>query len=641
MAATLQDTLQREFCPPLDSSLVAALLLDVNPNPTDDQINDIRSMLHKIAAQTDDEQNPDPQLVASTDDTCSTPSFYHGESSSSGSDALPTSSSLNSPLGFLQAALPHVQTARLYRALLEADTRDGEVDMWGIIAGVLTDESIRELEERGIEGLEDDDVDLGDWQTVERVPKKKTPPKSSTKKNRGKKITIVDIRQQQHVNKKNKGQIVKVITPPTSPSEISRSVPDPWTQISSISTHLATLLPPYTALFFQSYFHSPDNATPYDALQAALVTIVKAQSSSRSTPVEDEGKYDAIMITLLDILLPSYEDLDSEAHDHLISDTQLSIKATGGRGECALDLVKLLRELDADSSSGYLGMAVYHQSPISATTRSPVTPTTTPSSPWIAKSQISALPSGPPPIPPPPGSTSSSTSNSTRGSSGNKPSPYQWQQVPERKRPRNNTSHPLLIHIPAYNRDVNGIKVRGSGNSAGKGGKGDVGELVGSRTSLPGATQDFYQQRILEHTKRRDEMLRQASKMWQKGSAKGRSGEVALYFAERAREFQEMARKDKLDAARTMVEAKWVASHDRHTVDLHGTTVTEAVHIAKETLQKVKCTPSQPLKIITGRGAHSVGHVSVLKPALQKALVEEGWSVSLWDAGLVVRGKRG
>jgi hypothetical protein len=49
---------------------------------------------------------------------------------------------------------------------------------------------------------------------------------------------------------------------------------------------------------------------------------------------------------------------------------------------------------------------------------------------------------------------------------------------------------------------------------------------------------------------------------------------------------------------------------------------------------------AKPLKIITGRGTHSVGHVSVLKPALRKALVEDGWNITSWDGGLVVRGKK-
>lgn len=47
-----------------------------------------------------------------------------------------------------------------------------------------------------------------------------------------------------------------------------------------------------------------------------------------------------------------------------------------------------------------------------------------------------------------------------------------------------------------------------------------------------------------------------------------------------------------------------------------------------------------PLRIITGKGNHSAGRVGVLKPALQSALTEDGWIVTTWDAGLVVRGAR-
>jgi hypothetical protein len=46
------------------------------------------------------------------------------------------------------------------------------------------------------------------------------------------------------------------------------------------------------------------------------------------------------------------------------------------------------------------------------------------------------------------------------------------------------------------------------------------------------------------------------------------------------------------------------------------------------------------LKIITGRGAHSFNHIGVLKPAIKKELVEDGWAVRGWDAGLIVHGKR-
>lgn len=104
-----------------------------------------------------------------------------------------------------------------------------------------------------------------------------------------------------------------------------------------------------------------------------------------------------------------------------------------------------------------------------------------------------------------------------------------------------------------------------------------------------------------------------------------------------------------------------LASPDQSTVDLHGTTVAEAVIIVKEILHthdpspckcdcsisicllrsntNYNCRVARPLKIITGRGAHSVNQISVLKPAIRKELVEDGWAVSGWDGGLIVRGR--
>ena len=43
-----------------------------------------------------------------------------------------------------------------------------------------------------------------------------------------------------------------------------------------------------------------------------------------------------------------------------------------------------------------------------------------------------------------------------------------------------------------------------------------------------------------------------------------------------------------------------------------------------------------PLKVITGRGAHSANGIGVLKPALKNRLTELGWKVDLFDGGLVV-----
>ncbi len=49
---------------------------------------------------------------------------------------------------------------------------------------------------------------------------------------------------------------------------------------------------------------------------------------------------------------------------------------------------------------------------------------------------------------------------------------------------------------------------------------------------------------------------------------------------------------------------------------------------------------AKAFKIITGRGAHSAKLVSVLKPAIKKALLDDGWNISACDAGIIVRGKR-
>lgn len=75
------------------------------------------------------------------------------------------------------------------------------------------------------------------------------------------------------------------------------------------------------------------------------------------------------------------------------------------------------------------------------------------------------------------------------------------------------------------------------------------------------------------------------------------------------------------------------------TVDLHGATVVEGVQIVKDILRDGNYSPSRPLRIITGRGTHSVNGVGVLAPAVKSALLGDGWAVGSFEGGLVVRGK--
>jgi DNA-nicking Smr family endonuclease len=75
------------------------------------------------------------------------------------------------------------------------------------------------------------------------------------------------------------------------------------------------------------------------------------------------------------------------------------------------------------------------------------------------------------------------------------------------------------------------------------------------------------------------------------------------------------------------------------TIDLHGASVSEAIQIVRTILVESPATNAQPLKIITGRGLHSASGVGVLGPAIKNALIEDGWNVDKWSAGLIVRGR--
>ena len=564
---------QDEFCPPLDSSLLAALVAELDPNTQSDQLDTLRATLTELAIQATKQHEHElahelDLFYPATDESSSSPDFCGEttETSTASDSSIFSHQSFSSPLGFLRAALPHIPQSTLRRALSEAGAGDdGDVDMESVVESILTSELILDLQERGLDAVGDDSVQspftpLDDdlWTRVEPKKKPTSDGRATRKKNvRAKTLTIVDVRQRQH------------LLPPTPAGP---PAPDPWTQLSSLSEHLATLLPPHPASFFQSHFHSPNYASPAKALRAALCSVAGTQNSS---PLETSTR--ATLFNLLDVLRdsPAYASLDLEQRSILYADAQLALRATHGRGDDAIDIVWLLLELELDLQSGTLAMGIYHspRSPllpspsawISPSTESPPPPSTSRNRSSSTSAAICQLPSGPPPIQPPPTSKRKSISGSTAASN----QAHQWQTVPQ-KPPKG--PHPLALHIPAYDPTnqsrhfaVTG-KVRGAGNGLGKGGKGDIGELA--RPDL--------KRRMTESMKKRDEMLREASKAWSRGSAKTRGGEVALYFAEQvrlffssgvdglrllrcplqAREYQELARREALNQARIMVESK-------------------------------------------------------------------------------------
>ncbi|KAL0955150.1 hypothetical protein HGRIS_004062 [Hohenbuehelia grisea] len=582
---SLFDSLQREFCPPVDSSLIAALLaeleFDIDGNSlvvTEFQLETLRDTLREVATHAEyhvQEELPNISDLHLNDNGDATSSILNDDyaddctsftvttqttSCTTASDFSPFETStgdtypFSSPLGFLQTALPHVSVTRLAIALSDYGVEEKELDMWDVVATILSEEAVREMEERGLEGLDDEELS-GEapvsWTVVEKRRGNK-PQRSAPL------FSLGDVRQQNQ-RKARPG------TRSSPSTELRASIPgpDPWVQLSSLSELASTLLSPHPSSFFLSFFHSPNYATPYLALRQALISICKKNDASSpiasgSNSSENSKDHTTPLFSILDIVLSADDaPLDPDEHSKLISDIDLSLRATDGRADDSLELVQLLRELDVDSTDGPQLMGVYHDSPrIMSTNASQVdTERIAIERPWQR-----SLPSEPPPVPPPPSKSASiySALPTNERSSVRKPGPYAWKKVPERKGPSG--PHPLAQSIPAY--------AQAKGKSA---------NLRDARAVHDRAK--FMRANAM--MRKRDEFLREAARMWQRGNMKSRGGEIALYYAQRARECDEIARKQALEAARLSVEATRSHSANGDTIDLHGTTVDEAIDIVK------------------------------------------------------------
>ncbi|KAG1738903.1 uncharacterized protein EDB91DRAFT_440960 [Suillus paluster] len=619
----LYDTLQAEFCPQIDTSLLAAIISDHVQEEDDftlspDQVEIVREILKALVNQGQEDELDEIMSATSltTPDLCDSTT-----TTSAGSEISSSQHSFSSPLGFLQEAFSDVPMERLRLLLREgcggALEGEGDVDMERVVEHILNMEHIRDLEERGIERTPSPFA--GDWETVahtkpKSIPKLATPTK---KKAKGRTIKIVDVRQTQHA--------------PPSPTQTKGIQKDGvtmgagvdiWMQVSSLSTHLAALLPPTPPSHFASFFHSPTHATSAHALRAALTALPSTSTSIKSKPKQkspikqsNQGAETNTLFALLELLeaSPTFATLDAEQRNTLYADARLALSAAQNRPGDALDLVWILRDLEHPECQA----GIYHlPSPLSG----PNSNTTS-----AARTK---LPTGPPLVQPPPTSKRKFASSPSSPTTPAQPqSPEVWQTVPVQT---SLTTQPLEDRNPTNKR-----KLRGAGNGLGKGGKGDVGELPRKGTGGNVTGSRHASRGMLEARKQRGELLREAGRAWRRPWG----GEVALYYAQKAREVTEKAREEALDDARALVEAKRYASHDTRTVDLHGTCVQEAIVITSEILEKEGCSPASPLRLITGRGTHSAGGVGVLKPAVHRALVAEGWDVRMWDGGLVVRGR--
>lgn len=198
-----------------------------------------------------------------------------------------------------------------------------------------------------------------------------------------------------------------------------------------------------------------------------------------------------------------------------------------------------------------------------------------------------------------------------RYQAGFKPSPVAWTTVNPKKAKRG--AHPLAASIPAY--------TRGAPLAPAK----DPEALTPAECYARGAAARLA----------REEAMRAAGRHFRSGQ-KHIKASVAGHYAAQAREAASAAREWELRGARLVVNEQLEQS--RSTIDLHHMSVDQAVTIAKETAGNwAKTGDGGVLVIITGKGIHSAGHRGVLGPAVQRALVAEGYRVTKQEGYLAVR----
>jgi len=264
----------------------------------------------------------------------------------------------------------------------------------------------------------------------------------------------------------------------------------------------------------------------------------------------------------------------------------LCLHAVGSRVDTALDLVWLLRGLDADEAAGRK-TAPYHQEPFRCQ-----------DSPFLETSENSQSPTseahlGPRSARPP----------------GRRPSQSQddWTVVSRRKRPTGANRH--------------GVAVLPSNDSYGTAATDDI-DLA----------RDEHLARLKEQCNDLERRLEEAymleDKAWEGGSSKNVGRQMARYLNEEVRPLQEKLWDAELVFARACVNATKESTTTGTTIDLHyATSAAQGVILAREFLNDYPASEACPMKIITGRGNHSVGGIAVLGPAVYDALKNDGWNV--------------
>ncbi|KIO26627.1 hypothetical protein M407DRAFT_24071 [Tulasnella calospora MUT 4182] len=626
------DTIHARLCneyPEVDSSLIYVMLLDIETR-SQDSLDALSQDLEKLSidAKAQDPSAHRRYQSNTLDDTdepdtsCFSDSIFL-ESTATGSSS--PSSDLNATPGmeFLLAVFPQSSPATLQRVLEDyGDEDSGEVDMEKVIGEIMSLELVRELQERGLDDeMASNPVDeerKRDWTSVEKkkAPKRKkaksvsttaSDRSSATSAQASKTFVLSDIRQQAN---RQSSKLPGITTQGT--------FNDPWMKVASLSARLAQLLPPLTSSHFSSLLHNPRFSSPAEAIRHELARI---GDQDKDPP---DNKFNMALARFLELL-------QCQGGGE-VEDAVACLKAAKLVAERALDLVYLLRDLDA-------GEPIMVHSPRS-TPSSPISTQASSSNDLTRAIRI------PLPLSPVASVRSPSFSSSTNWPTPRSPRSQteDWTKVTrERKRNANNKTFevdPLAAFIPAY-----------AGRPAGW--RSESGRAAWEPDLSDETSEKDCREMAAYYRKRREETVRQASRYWRgngggtrNGVNVGRGGEVALYYAEEAREFERKSREWSMKAAKAMVNSRQAKSNDTNSIDLHGTNTQEALEIAREAVQDWWSTygsedgkvPSKYFSIITGQGNHSRGGVGVLGPAVKNFLDGEGWRFTQKPGTFVVTG---
>ncbi|KAG8768326.1 hypothetical protein FRC12_005646 [Ceratobasidium sp. 428] len=350
-------TLEKKY-PRVDSSLIAALLSEIDPSQPD-MLVDLHSTLSALNSPANDVQSLSFALekasltssgsVSDPLDSLSSPATTSASSSSL--------ASFSTPLGFLQNLFPHLPSSKLQSTL----DQHGADNLDQIVESLLSDDYIRELQEADIDRSES----VVEWTAITKKSEPSNSPAPTRQKFKSKRQTTLVIGDVRHRHR----------APPRSSAPSAPSV-DPWTYVDSLATRLNAILPNVSATVFSSAFHNPVHPTPAAALRATLASL------GHTNTVDDFA-----LTALLSLL-------DADVDD--IPDASLCLRATASEPNDAYHLVEILREIDER-----LPVIVHApSSPLQSSKRVPAAPPDTPPIPQVRRFTVAEPPTSPPAAPP-------------------------------------------------------------------------------------------------------------------------------------------------------------------------------------------------------------------------------------------------